>query len=253
MIRLRNINRVELLNNHVLVKISGGTKPLKLPGTELTINTTFNPEKHVDVVGTVVKLPEKLRFYSRKHGQFIGAMMWGTTMELKKHDTVYMDYLEVLSALGVFFNPMANYDNSKFIITPGNDLYVMVHYSKIYVRVKHKGLIPINGNIILRAEDNIKLPGWAGDSRVRPFFEVLYIGKPNEYYILGKAVDADIQPGQLVYFKTLHPVVLEYDLHRKLKERMFVVQRRDIIAVRHENKKICATRPVGARDIEDKR
>ncbi len=251
MINLKHINRITLQNNYCLIKISGGNNKLKLPGTEIEINTDFNPEHHVDVVGTVAKLPKELVFFSRKDHLTTGCMMWGTDIEIKKGNRVYIDYLEVLGALGTFFNPTANYDNSRYVITPNGDLYVFVHYSRIYAKITFKGLVPLNGYVIVRAggkHQKLVVPESIqkyNDTK-RAFFEVLYAGKKNKYYVYGKTVDVDIKAGQWVYFNAKHRIQLEYDLHRQQADKMYLIQGKDIVAVRDEKQQLCSIREKNA-------
>lgn len=251
MIRLKSIEEVSLTqNNYVLVKITGIGKPLKLPGTDIIIDTTFNPEYHVDTIGTVEKVPEQLVLYSRKQHQLLNAMMWDTEMEVKPGDLVYMDYLAVLDALGTFFNPMGNYDNSKFVITRNNDIYVFIHYSRLYAKKGENGLYPLNGYVILEGgnKDFHKVPGQEHRPKA-PHFKVLYTGRPNKWYVYGKGIDAYISPGQNVYCKTKNIVSMRYDLYQDKRVYMLAVQGRDIIAIRDEKGELCAMREGSARNV----
>jgi len=238
MIQLKNINRVKALNNFCLVKISnlGFDGKLKLPGTEIEVDTTFSPEKHVELIGQVVRIPDRLTYQYRSRPGFpVNSMPWRTRIEIEKGDMVYIDYLEVLSALGSFFSPMVNNnETSRFIITPAHDLYVFAHYSRIYAKLGEKGLKPINGNVILDATRSgihrIKTSrGWD------QFSKVLYTGNPVIKYIHNKnAKDAIVEPGDWVMVRKYHQILLEHDLYKKQDTRMSVVQGRDIIAKRND-------------------
>jgi translation initiation factor IF-1 len=236
MIQLKHINRVEVMNNFCLVRISrdGGNKKLKLPGTELEIDTSFNPERHVDVLATVMKVPTRLTyFHKKKIGCQINAMMWRTRIEIKKGDKVYVDYLEVLNALGPFFNPMSEGEESRFIITPDKDLYVFVHYSRIYAKIVHNGIHPLNGYVICARGPGDTMKA-IRDGYMDYFYKVIYTGHETFGYAHSRLKDVKVYPGDWVCFRGNHRVTLSNAMIENKESKLLIVQRRDIIGILNE-------------------
>jgi hypothetical protein len=101
-----NLEKIKLLNNNVLLKVKKYNDKVELKGgTILAIDTSFEPEKHANIVCEVVATPERLVFgYSterNQRGNLIpkpNSMDWKTTMELRKGDEVIIHFNAYKSA-----------------------------------------------------------------------------------------------------------------------------------------------------------
>jgi hypothetical protein len=123
---------IKPLNNHVLLKISSNNKNIKLDGGKvLYLDTSFQKEKHSDVVCEVMQVPDRLYFelsdeQHPKTGDFLkmdGSMDWDCDMELKVGDEVIVHYMAYVIAFG---------DNKKAFIEDGVE-YFLCPYDMIYL------------------------------------------------------------------------------------------------------------------------
>ena len=227
-----------VVTNQLLIKLDPENDRIKFKsGAELFLDTTFEPEKHVTVTGTVEVMPMDL-FYTGKPN--VG-MPWKTDVETQVGDTVIMYYMAVMNCL----RP----EIGKYIIR-GEDRYVFISYQNIYAIVRNGEIIPINGYCLVEPledfgyEENVARMKKAGIELVRlkaksskkaTFGTVRYCGKPNKEYVDSIYSDkgVDVKPGDVVVMRRITDVPLEYEYHAKVDggKKYWRIQRKNIAGV----------------------
>jgi len=225
---MTSIEGIKPLRNHVLIRISRGAHKLRLKGIDLNIDVTFNPEHHVTVKGIVAALPEQLEMFSPKADN-MHAMMWETTIETKPGDLVWFDYMAAMDALGPLIHPLGLYNSSKYMIIPPGDLYIFVHYSKLYAVQEGMDLKMLNGYVCIEWTDIKETIGY----QIRKKSRVIYNGSNNGKYYDGyrrEVKDAIVEPGDLVHTRKYNGTLLEHPDHKEFELDLRLIQKRDIIA-----------------------
>ena len=221
--------------NYVMVKLDKENDEIKLEsGVKLYLDTTYEPEKHVTVTGTVCGLPKRLTYTGLPD-----AMPWKTHMELKYGDKVIMYYLSVVNAMA----PEASRS-----MTKDGERYVWVKYQNIYAAIRNQLIVPINGYCLIEPMED---QSWldmgkrmkeAGLEAVRlkvksnvnvVYGRVKYAGRPNDAYVDGQSDDmVNVNPGDRVVMRKISDIPMEYDLHASIDggAKYWRVQRRRILA-----------------------
>jgi hypothetical protein len=225
------------LNDLVLIKLDPENTGIKLKnGFELFVDTTFDPEKHASVTGTVYGVPSHLHYTGKVN---IG-MPWLCDMEVNCGDKVILYYLSVINAL----KPQ----NKKYIIE-GKDRYIFVNYSSIYAVYGDNFVKPINGYCLIEPVEDPSITaekermkkigielivGAKRNSKDVIYGKVKYLGKPNREYADKEQSDTgiDISVGDIVVIRKTADIPLQYELHAKIDggKKYLRVQRRNILA-----------------------
>lgn len=118
------------LNNNVLLKVKQTNSKIKLEGGQIIyIDTSYQKEKHSEVVCEVVSTPEKLiygftnDFAEGRPVHKANSMDWKTQMELRAGDTVIIHYMSYQTAFG---------DDKRTFLLDGEE-YFFCPYEKIYL------------------------------------------------------------------------------------------------------------------------
>jgi hypothetical protein len=224
-------------NNNVLIKLDPENNFIKLKnGTDLYIDTAFEPEKHATVTGEVMGLPRNLNYTGVPN---VG-MPWKTKMELKIGDKAICYYLSVLNALR---------PESMKAFIEGEDRYVFIQYQNIFAVVRQGMIIPINGYCLIEpcenpikqelkdrmAKSNLVVVNLDKPSNTDVVFgKVKYTGRPNDEYSDGSSDEGvGINRGDMVIMRKITDLPLEYELHAKIDggKKYWRVQRRKILAI----------------------
>jgi len=233
-----NVGRGRTAGNHIMVELDPENDHIKLKdGGILYVDTTFDPEKHVTVIGTVRAIPDRLVFDEKKPGE----MPWDTDLELEVGDKVIMHYLAVLNCL--------RNEIKKYWIEDGRR-YIFIQYRSIFTILRGKEIIPINGYCLIepmsdkyiedlrsRADEaGIMLAGMKEKNNQRVVYgRVAYAGAPNRRYFEEEYTDegTDIKPGDEVVMKKITDIPVEFEYHAKIDggRKLWRVQRRDIMAI----------------------
>lgn len=148
--KLKSIDQVRPLANHILVKVSGaGRNKMTLAGSEMKINTSYNPEIHTDPRGEVVSTCDHLEFYSKHRGGNFGTIPYETAMDINPGDIVWFDYLTYLECLADLYNPLSDFHLPKYILLKG-ELYIFVPFQRIYMRQRGEEMKMLNGWMMVR-------------------------------------------------------------------------------------------------------
>jgi hypothetical protein len=215
-----DVESLEPLNNYIIVKVSSGSNRVRIASLDLTLDTSFNPEEHVPVTGTVVKLPKKLTcgYEGGKHTQRIkfkpNDMLWKTEVELAVGDTVLFDYLEALTAWSQYFNPFNQFITDRIVFNQ-DGIYIFVHYSRVYCRLDQSGWTPVNGYAMVR---------WIEE---KSYYQVEKVGVPVKHYSNPKNKDPKVNPGEFVsiVYKSVIPIK-----HELLQPKTFLIRPYKILA-----------------------
>ena len=128
------------MNNMVLVKPRiQNDRVICDSGVELFIDTTYEAEKHTNVVCDVIRVPNQLIF-SRKYGNYV-TMPHDVDMEVLPGDIAYCDYLAVQNAI------TNKFDGKGFI--ENGEIYILIHYQNIFMVLRDDFPIMCNGYVLV--------------------------------------------------------------------------------------------------------
>jgi len=220
------------LNNLVLIRLDKENDTVK----ELFVDTTFEPEKHCTVTGTIYGLPSHLQYTGKPNR----GMPWESPLEAKIGDGVILYYLSVVNAL----KPK----EGRHFIEDG-ERYVLIPYQFIFALVRDEKIIPINGYVLIEPcadpsieEDKRRMSKLGlelivtekrSNSNVT-YGVVRYVGIPNRRYVDEGSSDegVDVSSGDTVIIRKTNDIPLQYDLHAKIDggAKYYRVQRRNLLA-----------------------
>lgn len=222
------------MGNMVMVKLDPENDKIKTSGgTTLYVDTSYEPEKHITVTGTVVDIPKKLKFDLKGFAR----IPWVTDIEIQKGDKVVMYYLAVQNC----FRP-----EHKRFIRDGDDRYVFISYRNIYAAIRNNTVIPVNGYVLIEPIEDPEIKKQQ-DKLIKPVVldnksrtkvvhgRVVYVGAPVKEYLDSDQSDEniDISPGDEVIMRKVSDIPLEYELHATIdrERKLYRTQRPDILAV----------------------
>ena len=223
--------------NNVLIKLDPENNSVRLKsGMDLYIDTSYEVEKHVTIIGEVMALPSKLHFSGLPN---IG-MPWKINMELQIGDKVFIYYLSVANAFR---------KETFSAIVEEDARYVFIKYQYIFAAIRDGKLFPINGYLLVEPSED---PDWLAlkeklakvsmePVRLKNFTNtdvnygiVRYIGKPVMEYVdkySDKGVNVEVE--DIVVTRRITDIPLEYALHAKADggKKYWRIQRKNILAV----------------------
>lgn len=225
------------VGNNVCVKLDPTNDVIETPsGLKLMVDTSFEPEKHIVRVGTVVKTPETLVYHHKKSGY-----PWKTTMDLKEGDRVVMYFMAIQNCLA---------PEQKKCYIEGKDVWIFIKYHNIYAVIEENNIRPINGYVLVEpvedpawlekkarlAKLNMDLPDLRKSSNVDAAYgKIAYMGVPNEEYADDYKSDDhhNEQVGDTVVMKRITDIPVEYEYHAKMDggRKLYRMQRHQILAV----------------------
>lgn len=209
-----------------------GFNPDDTWGTMEGTDGDTHPADVAEVVGKVVKLPQKLYFNEDGSG-----MPWDTDMELQRGDTAWFNFMESLNAIEL------NVDGMIVRIIPYSDIYVAKRLGKIWRGVGgatgEEIIVCLNGYCLL---ERIKYPKLSDLDVVSEnhYYDdrgiVRFIGSANKKYTSRDQVDdINVEVGQTAYLKSGYkPFLLERNENLGVFDNgkmYYCVQRRRIMFV----------------------
>lgn len=212
-------------------------------GKKLYLDTSFEPERHAPVTGTIVNICDRL-FFNQVPGN-PGSMRWDTDIELQIGDYVVSYYLVSINALK---------ENDGRIITDQDDnQYLFLRYDQIFAGRRGGRIITCNGQNLLTPvkdpHDNRELLRMKEAGLLPPrmmhmvgnsqkIARMKYPAKPNRRYRDPRIYDFGdpIGVGELVVVRRNGLLPLEYDIHTSLdgKQILYRVQREFIYGILDE-------------------
>jgi co-chaperonin GroES (HSP10) len=235
----------QTLSNVVMVKLDRDNDSIRTKtGDRIFIDTSFEPEKHVVLLGEVVAIPEKLHFSDKKN-----ILPWDTDLEVKIGDRVLLYYLAVRNCLA---------KEQKKYIKEGNSTFIFIKYQNIFAVLRDKQdrpvpnyeIIPINGYLLVepladptkeaKKISMEKLGLQFVDVKEKSIKDVVYgkvayTGTRIKSYFQPGLSDENIhvRVGDKVVMKKVRDIPAEYEYHAKIDggRKLYRVQRHDILAI----------------------
>ena len=202
----------KMMNNNVLVRIDFNPSEDTVRPSGIIISgmagVEWNDSKYMPRFGVVVKTPDHLVNRSFDNIESGAELMgWETEVEIKDGDLVYFGAM--ISA------------NAEALEVDG-DLYLLIPYSRIILRVRDEELTPVNGYVLLEeVVEKVRVDGLileVGDFQDKRLGVVTHNGRNNDSYFASDAVDADVEIGDKVIFSGKFFGHLESDIFAKLPE-----------------------------------
>lgn len=203
--------------NYVLVEMDIRDRYM---GMDLVISDggkDFSPESYVSVCGVVVGLPEVLR-------SGVGMMEWECSCDVELGDRVWIEYHEVLMAMGRRAYSYQEHPDERFI-DEGGIVTAIIRYDKLYYAKRGGEVVMLNDYVMVEP-----LKEEVGSSLILPPVKVidrakvLHVGNPVRY-INDKYRSAGVGVGDTVLFRRFSLRVSGNDLY----EGNSIVQGRYII------------------------
>jgi len=230
------------ISNYVKIKMERkADEYIMKDGKKLFIDPTYQVGKHASVVGTVIGVPDKLRFvWNKSIFAEEGSMEWETDMELEVGDTVWYSFVALSNSLGRLMDEGAKHNNKKYIVE-GGEVYVFIPYDQIFVAKRKDKVICLNGYLLIepifdeKIESKLlELPNSMQPSKSKKYGKVAYMGSCCRNHLGYSVVDADgFDVGDTVVFDRFWNLPLEYDIHRSFdgNKEFYRVQRRGVNAI----------------------
>lgn len=214
--------KIRPISNNVLIKLEKENNIIKFgDGTQLELDTKYNPELHVPVVGTVLAVPDKLVFDKKR----FETMPWLTDMELLPGDRVYLDFHAVLMGLGTKLFRTNPYPDPTYFELEG-DVYILLKYEFVFFAVREGEIIMCNGFCIAtpvmeeKKTDKIVLPGHIKRKASSKLATITHVGSPCRAFLDKKYRDVgELEPGDVVLFNRWSNQRVEYGLHQTMFEK----------------------------------
>lgn len=195
----------------LLVEIDDSNESIKLGDGKIWIDTSFEPEKHAQTKGRVIKNCEADIFSIDTQGDHFSHCTCKN--EISVGDLVIFHFLCVRDAIM----------HSRYF-TEGKRKFLFIRYDEIYVLLRGNEIIPINGWLLVAPkeeklpETRLVIPEMVKGRKSVNSGIVKYAGAPAEYYSHDKkiGVDQDIQVGDEVTFRDVDAIPVQYELHADL-------------------------------------
>ena len=244
--------RVKPINNFVLLKVKADNAKIKLQGGQiLFLDTTYQQERHSNVICEVVSVPDRLIYglSSEKNDKTQQrlpkphSMDWKCDMDLQVGDEVIIHYMAYVNAFGedkrafildeqeYFFCPYSMIYLAKRRWTKTEEdvfwkvnttaptkeqkeeLSIVIDGDKIY------NVIMLNGYTLVQPVEKaltskyLELPEHLTQTNKKKV-RICYTGKPNQEYLNGIYYDVKVKPGDVCIVDKSIDVPLEADDHK---------------------------------------
>ncbi len=196
---------------YTLVQIDDSNEWIKLGNGKLWIDTTFEPEKHSQTKGIVIKNCEADVFSVDTVGDHYSHCTYDN--EVKVGDAVIFHFLCVQDAI----------NHGRYFVEDGKKL-IFIRYDELYVILRSDKIIPINGWLLVEPKEvalpktKLHVPDMVKGRRSMTEGIVKYASSQVNYYDHDKKVgtDPDIQAGDEVRFRDVDAIPIQYELHAEL-------------------------------------
>jgi co-chaperonin GroES (HSP10) len=232
-----NSKTLKPLNNMVLVKPRIlNDKIILNDGKELYIDTTYEVEKHQNIICDVIEIPDKL-FFTRKKSYT--TMPWDIDIEIQPGDVAYCFYLAIQNAIE------NKYDSRCFI--EDGEVYLLIRYDNIFMVLRGDQVIMCNGYVLVEGtkveyrkeiqkllDIGLTYPGNLESKGKTNYGIVRYIGAAPRMHLEKEFTsEGDLKVGDEVIFDNHADIPLEYEVHQTFMKGkdIYRIKRKDILAV----------------------
>jgi len=210
-------------SNNVIIQLDRRQEEIRrASGFSLKLDTSFEPEKHANITGYVVALPNRL-FFDPTPGKS-WSLDWDTDMELELGDYIISYYLSTINAMA---------GNGRLLEDDEKNQYLILKYDKIYAARRGDQVITLNGfnlltPVVQLEEKTIRermqkidlvAPGNQILSKTSKIARMKYPAKPVRRYRDPRYYDYEghIHPGELVLIRRNAGIPIEYEYHTSLE------------------------------------
>lgn len=218
-----NIEKIKVPANWLCVRYDNSNEHFDLAGEKMKLDISFEPEKHAQTKGTVIKVCDHLVFNQKNSNSH----PFDVDIEIKEGDTVIFHFLTIIQAK----------KDGKIFIEDGQ-MYVFMPYERVFCALRGEEVIPVNGYIFVRPDDeplpktNLVLPEISKKLSKNTGTVVHAGGKCRGYYGIHMAhlgEDPEVNIGDKVIFSELDAIPLEYEFHAILDRDLYRMQRKDVL------------------------
>ena len=235
------LNRIKCISNFCLIRpdVLGNDSYEISGGIKIYLDNVAHPENAINVWGTIIKNPATLSYKNCTEG----TMPWETTIETKEGDHVLYDFVTAAQALGKLYDKSYEYDDNKYLLC-GDDLYILMKYSDIFLVKKDEEITMLNGFILIEPVDEeevksslIYMPDFIKKKQSLKYGRVAHKGSLIKSYSTILRLDkeecdnTDVEVGDYVCFDRLSDIEIEFSTHQKLTKKYFRMQRKDFLAI----------------------
>lgn len=223
-----DIDKVKVPANWICVEYDNSNRFFKLKdGDELLIDTSYEPERHAQCIGTVMVVCEHLTFNKNSTSSY----PFDVDVEVKKGDKVVFHYLSISQAVK---------EGKTFV--QGGKMYAFLPYERLFFAVRGDRVIPVNGYIFVRPDMEKQDLGFLHATELSEKISqtkgvVTHAGSPIRGYAgdmkhlahLGE--DPNVAVGDNILFSSVDAVPLQYEMHSVLEKGLYRMQRKDVLAI----------------------
>ena len=213
--------KVKIPHNQVLVKLPKpkNDKITFDSGVTLYLDNTFEPANHTYVNAEVVAVCGGFKNKDK--------LPWIPQIEVKPGDRVICDYFQILNHMGLKVHEYAEAPIDMYLEWEG-EYFVFIDYHELFAK---DDLTPLNGYVIYEGiYDVVEFGEYKKETLSDKSGKAIAIGKPNVSYSRKHSDEIDLSVGDTFFFKKGMYRKLEYDLHAKHNNNLYLVQRRYIYA-----------------------
>lgn len=222
--------------NRVLIQLHPHNDKVKFLDGELLIDTTFEPQDHISVIGKIISIGQLIPL--KTHINSDVRLDWEPVQVLKPEDIVFLDYHAVLMALGQRGGIELVVDGLDTFFYDEGRIFVFVPYSSILLAVREDKFVMPNGYVLVqrlmeRPVTSLILPEYLENKLLKNMCEVVAAGKANKRYIDKKHSDVpdNLHPERHILVEEKGFIKLENDMHATLPKDFYVIQRRWIMGI----------------------
>lgn len=228
---VKNLDSVRLLANQVLVKaITDNKQSHTQSGIIKTADNFWKNQflaAYVDRVYTVVKVCDKLTFWSPTNKTSGNCLRWKCDMDVDVGDTIWVSYPSAINYTAIICK---------------NIEYKLINYEEIRMSQKPDGLyVMVNGYNLYRHPQKSRSTILIDPKPVTEYDkgEIIIVGKKNHSYIVNEKSwrdldgDYNIQVGDVFVKNNIgHTLLLEDSLFNVYPEKnVFVMQKKDMVVI----------------------
>jgi co-chaperonin GroES (HSP10) len=234
------LKRLRCLSNNVLIRVESiANDSIKLKnGTKLYLDSSFNPDNNMNVIGTIISQTDKIIFDKSTPQRSMG---WKTEVETKVGDVVYMDYCAIAQAYGKYLHTKDDTVNTEQVVFCDGEIYVFLNYGHLIFTKRGDEIKMLNGYVLcepvqecaLKDKLLLEIPDYIKTKQSTLYGKVVCKGSLNEDYFEDEygGDNFDVEAGDVIVFDKFNDIEVEYDIFQKLNKKYFRIQRRYIQAI----------------------